>query len=531
MDHNDVDRQVLGIRPPLEVQMVEHSDIEILPQLAVMGEVAVTPTCKRHDPESLWGYAETMDFIAIRAELERDFVRTKRNKTLWEIVSGKMRERGHKRSSSQCKCKWKNLVNRYKGKELEDSGRQFQFYDELDSIFRERAKTMDRLLLDPEGGVRPPKRKRRGVETVGGGDETEEEDEEEEEEDDGKGGKKKVRTVIKLQQKVTADKHRANSMQEVLDDFFQQQLKVEEEWKAALDRRDAQTRMHEAQWREMRQALEHERLARQAEWKQREEQRLEREEARSQRRDELLSILIHKLASRPPALQPAMHTPSDIVVGLEPDEIGVQHMPAKEGVHGQHGGHGHRHGDGQGQGNNFENGHELGGQGNVNITHGADHHLGMHYKEDGEGAAIADHHHHHHYHSNNDNRAGLGEEEGVDIRLSHEDVTGSESAALRGVCLDISDPPTVAGAEEAAGAAADAGAGESSIHHPILHSVVAPTSSVASDMGHGASSGIEHSQDGALTQEETCMAIPLPVGSSLLSITAWGLAIVAWTKP
>lgn len=61
-----------------------------------------------------WSQQETREFIAIRAELERDFTASKRNKTLWEVVSNKMRERGFRRSPEQCKCKWKNLVNRYK---------------------------------------------------------------------------------------------------------------------------------------------------------------------------------------------------------------------------------------------------------------------------------------------------------------------------------------------------------------------------------------------------------------------------------
>ena len=61
-----------------------------------------------------WSQQETRDLIAIRADLERDFNVVRRNKTLWEAVAGKMRERGFRRSPEQCKCKWKNLVNRYK---------------------------------------------------------------------------------------------------------------------------------------------------------------------------------------------------------------------------------------------------------------------------------------------------------------------------------------------------------------------------------------------------------------------------------
>ena len=60
-----------------------------------------------------WGLRETKEFIGIRAEL-KDFTVTKRNRTLWEMVSAQMREKGYRRTPEQCKCKWKNLVNRYK---------------------------------------------------------------------------------------------------------------------------------------------------------------------------------------------------------------------------------------------------------------------------------------------------------------------------------------------------------------------------------------------------------------------------------
>ena len=69
---------------------------------------------KKDDRIPQWGFNETKEFIAIRAELEKDFTQTKRNKTLWELISSRMKEKGFRRSSKQCKCKWKNLVNRYK---------------------------------------------------------------------------------------------------------------------------------------------------------------------------------------------------------------------------------------------------------------------------------------------------------------------------------------------------------------------------------------------------------------------------------
>lgn len=85
---------------------------------------------RKDDRIPQWGHQETREFIAIRAELEKDFTQTKRNKTLWEIIAGKMKSKGYRRSAEQCKCKWKNLVNRYKGKETSepDNGRQCPFF-------------------------------------------------------------------------------------------------------------------------------------------------------------------------------------------------------------------------------------------------------------------------------------------------------------------------------------------------------------------------------------------------------------------
>lgn len=75
-----------------------------------------------------WSHQETRDFIAIRAELERDFTLAKRNKTLWEAVAAKMKEMGYRRSPEQCKCKWKNLVNRYKVSHLSLSNIFFSLF-------------------------------------------------------------------------------------------------------------------------------------------------------------------------------------------------------------------------------------------------------------------------------------------------------------------------------------------------------------------------------------------------------------------
>lgn len=123
-----------AMRPP--GLMGDHLTIMTAPmqgssEMQISGEMAVTPdgrgggnrggnnnnnsnSNKKEDRIPQWGYHETKEFIAIRAELEKDFTQTKRNKTLWELISGKMKERSYRRSADQCKCKWKNLVNRYK---------------------------------------------------------------------------------------------------------------------------------------------------------------------------------------------------------------------------------------------------------------------------------------------------------------------------------------------------------------------------------------------------------------------------------
>jgi hypothetical protein len=79
-----------------------------------LGSLTAGKRSKKEDRIPQWSYHETKEFIAVRAELEKDFTQTKRNKTLWELIAAKMKEKGFRRSADQCKCKWKNLVNRYK---------------------------------------------------------------------------------------------------------------------------------------------------------------------------------------------------------------------------------------------------------------------------------------------------------------------------------------------------------------------------------------------------------------------------------
>eukprot|EP01018_Ginkgo_biloba_P000368 Gb_39766 [translate_table: standard] len=96
--------------------------LRLTPTVAILGELVVSTNANnsgitnnnnmnKDDIIPQWGYYEIKEFIAIRVDLEKDFIQTKRNKTLWELFVVRMKEKGFHRSSEQCKCKWKNLVN------------------------------------------------------------------------------------------------------------------------------------------------------------------------------------------------------------------------------------------------------------------------------------------------------------------------------------------------------------------------------------------------------------------------------------
>lgn len=265
------------------------------------GGGGLSSSIKKDDRIPQWGFTETKEFIAIRAELEKDFTQTKRNKTLWELISSRMKEKGFRRSSEQCKCKWKNLVNRYKGKETSDpeNGRQCPFFDELHAIFTERANTMQRLMLESEGGNSQPKKKLKRLKGLQGEKSSDEysDDEEDEEEDseDERIVRNKKRKADRERQRVTAEKSRANSMQEVLQDFFQQQQRIEIQWREYVERREQERRLLEQDWRQAVDKLERDRILMEQAWREREEQRRVREEGRAEKRDALLHTLLNRL--------------------------------------------------------------------------------------------------------------------------------------------------------------------------------------------------------------------------------------------
>ncbi|OVA18409.1 Myb-like domain [Macleaya cordata] len=269
----------------------------------ITGEMSTSSmSMKKDERVPQWSHQETRDFISIRAELERDFNVSKRNKTLWEIVSVKMKERGYRRSPDQCKCKWKNLVNRYKGKETSDpeNGRQCPFFEELRAVFTEREKNMHRLLVESEsGGVQMKKKVKRQSGDRSSDDFSDEDDDGEddsEEERLTRSTSRKRKAIKDRNQRNTASEKGTNSgIQEMLQEFFQQQQRMEMQWREMMERRAMERRMFEQEWRQSMEKLERERLMIEQAWREREEQRRMREESRAEKRDALLTTLLNKL--------------------------------------------------------------------------------------------------------------------------------------------------------------------------------------------------------------------------------------------
>ncbi|XP_040986104.1 trihelix transcription factor GT-3b-like isoform X2 [Juglans microcarpa x Juglans regia] len=315
------------------------ADVEGLGRMNMMKSVSLLnpnpnpkPPLERVGPQTptqpQWSQQETREFIAIRAEveMERDLTAAtnantisgvpnsgKRSKTtaLWEVVSGRMSERGYKRTPEQCKCKWKNLLNRYKlvqGKETSDPDnvRQCPFFDQLHAVFTERAKNMQRLLLESEAGSSQAKKSFKRSTGDRSSDEISDEEDEDEYDSDGE-RPTKINSRRRKAERLSLDKpSRASNMghastsknsdiQELLKEFFQQQHRMEMEWREMMERHVQERVFFEQEWRQTMAKLERERIMAEQTWREREEQRRMREETRAERRDALLTTLLNKL--------------------------------------------------------------------------------------------------------------------------------------------------------------------------------------------------------------------------------------------
>ncbi|XP_022145530.1 trihelix transcription factor GT-3b-like [Momordica charantia] len=243
-----------------------------------------------------WSIQETKEFLMIRAELDQAFMETKRNKLLWELTASKMKQKGFNRSAEQCKCKWKNLVTRYKGCETmepEISRQQFPFYTELQAIFGAR---MQRILLaEAESGGSGSRKKTTTMAALSSDDD--------EENDDSEGvADTKVSSRKRKKAKAAATggggsgSSSINHLKEILEEFMNQQMQMEVQWREAFEAREKERQIREIEWRRNMEALEQERVMLERRWREREEQRRTREEARADKRDALITALLTKLS-------------------------------------------------------------------------------------------------------------------------------------------------------------------------------------------------------------------------------------------
>ncbi|KAK4422424.1 Trihelix transcription factor GT-3a [Sesamum alatum] len=260
-----------------------------------------------------WSNQETRDLIEIRAQLEWDFTAARRNKNLWEMVASRMREKGYRRTSDQCKCKWKNLVNRYKGQEASDvdNSRQCPFFNEMHAVFTARANRTQQAQVDVKTGTTKGRKRREKVSEDRSQQEFELEDEEEIGVDQAGKGRvvKKRKAGQEKRQKLGEDENYSvpslpnvskndsvlNSLQEMMRNFIMQQQRIDMQWRESMEKRAVERKLFEQEWRQKMEKLERERLMTEQAWREREEQRRLREESRAQNRDALLTMLLNKL--------------------------------------------------------------------------------------------------------------------------------------------------------------------------------------------------------------------------------------------
>ncbi|XP_057801253.1 trihelix transcription factor GT-3b [Salvia miltiorrhiza] len=218
--------------------------------------------CGDRNPQ--WSSEETRDLLAIRGHLDPTFMETKRNKLLWELVSTRMNQIGYNRTPIQCKCKWKNLVTRYKGcetmEEVEMRERAFPFYNEMQIIFNARMQRM--MWQEVEGGAISPQMVSKAANSGCSS-----------------GNSSPV----------------VDGLKEMMEEFMRQQMELEMQWIKAYEEREERRREREMEWRQRMEALESERLMMISWWREREEERKMREEARAERRDALLTALLDNL--------------------------------------------------------------------------------------------------------------------------------------------------------------------------------------------------------------------------------------------
>ncbi|KAL8224677.1 hypothetical protein R6Q57_017234 [Mikania cordata] len=244
-----------------------------------------------------WSVQETRDFLMIRGEMDPTFMETKRNKILWEDISTKMKETGYNRTADQCRCKWKNLVTRYKGYEtMEHEGKrqEFPFFKELQAIFTGRMQRM--LWMEAEGGMRgsssSSKSKKRSVMHQHLSSSSSDDDDDDDDDDEIGTTYKKKKKKKKINNITT---RMGVNLKDILEELMKQQIQMEMQWMKLYESKEEERRRRETEWRRKMEALENEKMMFDRTWRDMEEERRIKQETRSEKRDALITLLLNKL--------------------------------------------------------------------------------------------------------------------------------------------------------------------------------------------------------------------------------------------
>lgn len=185
------------------------------------------------------------------------------------------------------------------GKETSDpeTGRQCPFFEELHAVFTERARNMQRQLLQSESGTSVKGKLKRP-----NGDQSSGESHDRygvEVSDDEKpiiSKKQKAGDKGQPSQRIAENSRTgSSSVHDLLQEFLVQQQNVDMLWHETMERRAQERLIFEQEWRQSMQKLEQERLMLEQSWIEQEEKRRMREEARAQKRDSLMTTLLNKL--------------------------------------------------------------------------------------------------------------------------------------------------------------------------------------------------------------------------------------------
>ncbi|CAI5461351.1 unnamed protein product [Closterium sp. Yama58-4] len=272
-----------------------------------------------------WSADESRALIALRERVERETSRSINakagnasdddedgdavnfgGKRMWEWVSTEMKKQGYHRSMVQCKAKWTVLFNRYKSMELsERQGKACPFFDELTVIFKIRAEQAARVAALGHGVVdtRPAGLAGAGpagsARAASGGGSFFGSDGRPRVDSRGDAEKESLRRKLGegwLGMKV--DKKRLDKMWEVQGALLKQHALLEGQWGDEGERVEERGKESGAAWIERLEQQEKRRLAEDVKWREEEERRAQKAEAREVECDAMLQVLLAQLQAQ-----------------------------------------------------------------------------------------------------------------------------------------------------------------------------------------------------------------------------------------